>query len=263
VKIVILCQEEPVFLGPFLCEVVRSRPGRISAVVLAGGRSAGERRGSWRERMESLRVFWLLFEPVGFLWALGRRARFAVLGWRDPASVEGVARRHGIPVHRVDAHRSRMVTSLLRGLQPDLVLNQSEILLDSETLRVPTVGFVNRHASLLPAHRGRLGSFWAHADERPSHGVTIHMVDEGIDTGDLLVQWETTQIPAAWPFPKVLRRLNREAPALFWKAVDLLERGDATTPQPSLAQGRPHRFPSLAEARTYRARLRQRRMNRA
>jgi folate-dependent phosphoribosylglycinamide formyltransferase PurN len=254
-----VCQEEPVFLGPFLQEVIRTRPESIVGVAIAGRRGAGERRRTWAQRVESLWIFWLIFEPVEFLRSLWLRTRARVLGSRDRRSVEGLARRMDIPVVYPDAPTAPAVADAIRALEPDVVLNQSEILLDADVLALPPYGFVNRHASLLPAHRGRLGSFWTHADEEPHHGLTIHLVDEGIDTGAILEQWEAAGVDPAWSFPRVLRSLNARAPALFWSAIDRLERGEAPTPQPEVPAEPPHRFPTLKEARRYRAALAKRR----
>lgn len=258
-RIVVICQEEPIFLGPFVAEVIRHSPDRITHVIIAGPRSAGERGGSFRERMEALRTFWLLFEPVHFLGALARRCRSAVLGGRDPRSVERMARIHGIPVHHLARPVAADLAPVLRSLEPDLVLNQSEILLGEDILSIPSIGVVNRHATLLPRHRGRLGSFWAHAEDDPRYGVTIHMVDAGIDTGEVLVQWEATDVDPGWPFPRILWHLNRRAPDLFWEGVARLERGEGPTPQPPGGDRPPRRFPTLEEARRYRHTLRRRR----
>ncbi len=48
---------------------------------------------------------------------------------------------------------------------------------------------INLHISLLPFNRGAHPNFWAHFDKTPS-GVTIHLIDQGIDTGDYLFQEE-------------------------------------------------------------------------
>ena len=48
---------------------------------------------------------------------------------------------------------------------------------------------INLHLSLLPFNRGAHPNFWAHFDKTPS-GVTIHLIDQGIDTGDYLFQEE-------------------------------------------------------------------------
>lgn len=258
-KIAILCQEEPVFLAAFIQGVIRQRPDGITAVIVAGARSAGEKSGSMLERLRALRIFWLLFEPRGFLEAAWRRARSGILGIRGPDSIEACARAHGIRVRRVQGRRAYEVKAALEDLDADVVLNQSEILLGADVLGIPRIGFVNRHGSLLPAHRGRLGSFRAHAADPPSYGVTIHMVDEGIDTGDVLVRWEAEDVDPCWPFPRVLRHLNERAPALFWSAMDGLARGQRPTPQRERGGSAPRRFPTLEEARTYRTLLSARR----
>lgn len=258
-KIAILCQEEPVFLAPFLQGVIRHRPASVAALIVAGRRSAGERSGSLAERLQALRIFWLLLEPRGFLEAVWRRVRARMLGTRGPDSIEGFARAHGIPVRRIQARGGPEVKAALQLLDVDVVLNQSEILLGADLLEIPRLGFVNRHGSLLPAHRGRLASFRAHAADPPSYGVTIHMVDEGIDTGDVLVRWEAAYVDPCWPFPRVLRHLNERAPALFWSAVDDMAQGARPSPQVDSAGSPPRRFPTLEEARAYRTLLSARR----
>jgi folate-dependent phosphoribosylglycinamide formyltransferase PurN len=251
-KVVLLCQEEPVFLGPFLRDVIEVRPDGIAAVIVAGRRGAGEKRSSLRALLESLRIFWLVFEPHAFFDALWRQVRFSVLGAQDPNSVEGLARTRNIPVFSIDGKRAADVLSIVQALHPDVVFNQTEILLTREVLETPRIGFVNRHASLLPAHRGRLGSFWAHAAVPPSYGVTIHLVDEGIDTGAVLAQWVASDVDPRWTFPRILRHLNGYAPTLFWKAMDGLAGGEGGTPQPTHGTSPAKRFPTLSEARRYR-----------
>lgn len=257
-KIAVLCQEEPVFLGPFLRGVLAARPGDVVAVCVAGRRSAGERRRTLRQRLEALRIFWLLFEPAGFAKALLLRLRARLLGARDPHSVAGLARRLGIPLHRVGNPNDAAFHRLLRDIGPDAVLNQSELLLKPEVLSIPRHGFLNRHASLLPDYRGRLASFWSHAAEPPAYGVTIHRVDAGIDTGDILLQREFPEVDPRWAYPKVMDHLCGAAPRLFWEAVDALEAGGEPTGQPP-PEGDTCRFPDVEAVKRYRAVLAQRR----
>lgn len=61
-------------------------------------------------------------------------------------------------------------------------------------LALPRYGFVNTHPSLLPYNRGKNYNFWALVEQNP-FGVTLHRVDEGIDTGAIIAQRE---IPYAW-----------------------------------------------------------------
>lgn len=61
-------------------------------------------------------------------------------------------------------------------------------ILESETYSAPPLGTINVHPSLLPALAGKSPVFWAMAEGLESTGVTIHEIDEGIDTGPILDQ---------------------------------------------------------------------------
>lgn len=61
-------------------------------------------------------------------------------------------------------------------------------------IEAPAVGIVNFHPSLLPYNRGKNYNFWTIVEDTP-FGVTLHFVDEGIDSGDILFQ---TPIAKTW-----------------------------------------------------------------
>ncbi len=54
-------------------------------------------------------------------------------------------------------------------------------------LNFPKMGFINTHPSLLPFNRGKHYNFWALVEQAP-FGVTLHQVDKGVDTGDIIAQ---------------------------------------------------------------------------
>jgi methionyl-tRNA formyltransferase len=60
-------------------------------------------------------------------------------------------------------------------------------LLKPRVLDMPRLGFINTHPSLLPHNRGQHYNLWALVEQAP-YGVTLHRVDAGIDTGDILAQ---------------------------------------------------------------------------
>jgi len=250
IRLALMCQEEPVFMAPFLQRVLEQRPGQVVALFLAGHRSAGEKRGDLRQLYESIKIGWHILEPPGLLETLTLQQRVKLLGRRDPRSVEGTARRLRIPVHRIQDANSPAFHALLREVAPDVVLNQSELLLKEPVLAIPRLGFINRHASLLPRFRGRLASFWAHAADPPSYGLTIHFVDKGIDTGPIILQRTFEEIDPRWPYPAVMRHMIAAAPGMVWQAVDLLEE-PAFTPRTHEPVDKPRRFPGLKTARKY------------
>jgi len=70
-------------------------------------------------------------------------------------------------------------------------------LISSAVMALSEHGFVNTHPSLLPYNRGKHYNFWALVEQSP-FGVSLHFVDEGVDSGDIVVQqaiaydWEDT-----------------------------------------------------------------------
>lgn len=258
-KIAILCQEEPVFLGPFLQGVIRRQPERICAVFVAGHRTGGEKTKRWKQVWKSLQTYWLIFEPLFTLWAFFLQARFWFLGKYDPRSVAGLAEIFKIPVHHVGNPNEPEFHDLLRQVAPDAVLNQSELLLKGEVLSIPPQGFLNRHASLLPHFRGRLACFWSHFHQPPSHGITIHKVDVGVDTGDIILQHEFPEIEATWTLPRVMNHMQAEAPSLFWRAVSLLEDESFSPMKQPESDEKANKFPTLADAKAYAERMANRR----
>ena len=77
-------------------------------------------------------------------------------------------------------------------------------------------GFINTHPSLLPHNRGKHYNFWALVEQVP-FGVSIHFVDEGIDSGDIIAQlpisydWEDTGATLHWKASQAMIELFKLA----------------------------------------------------
>ncbi len=100
----------------------------------------------------------------------------------------GLARSHDIPIIWIDRMTEEELAPL-RDLGPDLLLvGGFGIIFKRAILELPRIGCVNAHSSLLPRHRGP-NPFTAvlMADDSES-GVTFHVMEEGIDTGDIIDQ---------------------------------------------------------------------------
>jgi methionyl-tRNA formyltransferase len=107
-----------------------------------------------------------------------------------------VALRHG--VHVLQPRRVREADALesLRLLHPDVavVVAYGQIL-PPTLLELPRLGCVNVHASLLPRYRGAAPIQWAIARGEGTTGVTTMQLDEGLDTGPILLQREVAIHP--------------------------------------------------------------------
>lgn len=80
-------------------------------------------------------------------------------------------------------------TQKLSRLKPDLIYVWSyPLILPEEILEIPKFGCVNVHLGLLPEYRGVNGVRWALLNGEQTTGVTIHFMDAGIDTGDIIAR---------------------------------------------------------------------------
>ncbi len=106
--------------------------------------------------------------------------------------VKEAALRLGLPVHQPERVRRPEVVEQLRALGPEamVVVGYGQII-PQAILDIPPKGIINVHASLLPKYRGAAPIQWAIARGETRTGVTTMKIDAGLDTGDMLLKWET------------------------------------------------------------------------
>jgi methionyl-tRNA formyltransferase len=106
----------------------------------------------------------------------------------EPA-VKVIARDLGLTVFQPKRVREPEFVETLRKIGPDaIVVAAYGQILPKEILTLPKYGCVNIHASLLPLYRGAAPINWAIIRGEPETGITIMQMDEGMDTGAILVQ---------------------------------------------------------------------------
>jgi methionyl-tRNA formyltransferase len=107
---------------------------------------------------------------------------------RAPATKEWALER-GLPVLQPEKVRDGTLAAGLAAVRPDvLVVTAYGRILGADLLRLAPLGAVNVHASLLPRWRGAAPIQWSVASGERETGVSIMAMDEGLDTGDVLLQ---------------------------------------------------------------------------
>lgn len=110
--------------------------------------------------------------------------------------VKECALKHDIPVFQPRRVREEECIEELRKYNADImVVVAFGQILPKEILEMCTYGCVNVHASLLPKYRGSAPIQWAIIDGEEVTGVTTMQMDEGLDTGDMLLKTEVTIEP--------------------------------------------------------------------
>jgi folate-dependent phosphoribosylglycinamide formyltransferase PurN len=92
-------------------------------------------------------------------------------------------------LHSVDSANGAEALSLIAALTPDLVFLAGCRMLNRATLAAIPCPVLNYHAGINPAYRGMNGGYFARANgDEANFGTTVHLVDQGVDTGGILKQ---------------------------------------------------------------------------
>jgi len=148
-----------------------------------------------------------------------------------PSPVKAAALRHGIPVFQPERIRRADPVEHLRALAPEVmvIVGYGQII-PQTIIDIAPLGIVNVHASLLPELRGAAPIQWSIARGCAFTGVTTMRIDAGLDTGDIVDQWQT-EIGPGETAPELSARLAEAGADLLVQTLAALRDGTAR-PQP-------------------------------
>ncbi len=149
-------------------------------------------------------------------------------GELTPSPVKVIAKREGIKVYQPLKVRDEEFVKTLRAYNPDvMVVVAFGQIIPLSILKMPKYGCVNIHGSLLPKYRGAAPIQWAVLDGEKETGITTILMDEGIDTGDILLK-KTIQIDADETSGSLFDKLMALGAKTILETLDELEKGNLT-----------------------------------
>jgi methionyl-tRNA formyltransferase len=108
-----------------------------------------------------------------------------------PIPVKEIAQKYNIPVLQPERIKDPEFIEKLKGIRPEFIIVVAYgRILPPEILRIPERYCINVHASLLPRYRGAAPIQWTIINGESITGVTTMVMDEGLDTGEILLQKE-------------------------------------------------------------------------
>jgi methionyl-tRNA formyltransferase len=139
----------------------------------------------------------------------------------SPSPVKEAAIAANVPVHQPEKIRSPEAQDLLQRLAPDcIVIIAYGQIIPASLLKIPNLGWINLHASLLPKYRGAAPINWAIANGETETGITTMRIDAGMDTGDILLQEKIGFAPEETA-PELAKSMAEVGPPLM---IDTLRR---------------------------------------
>ena len=149
-----------------------------------------------------------------------------------PPPVKECALLHHIPVYQPESLKHGEAMPILEQAQPDVIVVAAfGMLLKSDVLDFPKYGCINVHASLLPKYRGAAPINACILNGETETGVTTMLMNEGLDTGDILLS-ETVAIGENETAGELFDRLAVLGGTVLAKTLEAIEAGTLTrTPQ--------------------------------
>lgn len=145
-----------------------------------------------------------------------------------PPPVKVLATENNIPVFQPNSVKNGEALEILKKINPDVIVVVAYgKILPKEILSLPKYGCVNGHASLLPKYRGSAPIQWCIINGETETGVTTMLMDEGVDTGDIL---ETKSVPIGEneTAEELFERLSQVSAQLMISTLEKLEKGEIT-----------------------------------
>lgn len=159
---------------------------------------------------------------------LTHRAEFSRLG--EP-HVELLSAELGLDVAYSGHAREPELHEQLRTLRPQVIVSTNwRTKVPAQVLAIPTLGVINVHDSLLPAYSGFGAVNWAIRNGEDATGVTVHFMDEELDTGPVITR-ALVKIGSHDTAGQVLDKVVAEYVPTTLRALQLVEQGHRGAPQ--------------------------------
>lgn len=184
-NIVLLTQNDPFYLGRNVDYLLGKIPSHSCVVgcVVFDVSPFGKRESVFDKAIKTLNIFGIVF----FLrYALRFVASKIIRKWQ----LKNVLYKHGVPIIKIlGSINSEESLTKIATYKPDVIVS----IAGNQIFKRPLIDLaakacINLHTALLPKYRGLMPSFWVLKNDEKETGVSVFLVDEGIDSGPILVQ---------------------------------------------------------------------------
>ena len=156
-------------------------------------------------------------------------------GFPLPPRITELVKGKKIPIYCTDNHNDPFCAQILQADEPDVLVLGGTRIIKPHILAIPKRGTVNAHPGLLPWLRGSASVGWALYKDLPV-GATVHFIDPGIDTGDIIMQRELP-VRRGDTYESLNYRIAGLSGELMANTLNLFSQGDPPRRPQDLAVG--------------------------
>jgi len=160
----------------------------------------------------------------------------------NPKKVNDIIADLQIKTHFVENHNDEQTENLLQQYNPDYIVLGNARILKSNIIQIPKKGILNAHPAILPKYQGLDCVGWSILNG-DSVGATAHFIDEGIDSGPIILQ-ETVDYSNCRKLIEVRIMVMKICAELLAKSIIGLESGSLTPIKQTTSND--HTYPKLS-----------------
>ena len=135
------------------------------------------------------------------------------------------AKNNNIPYYYFKKGDNKNIEHWVKNINPDLIVVYSmSQLLKENIIKIPKYGAINLHPSYLPEYRGPNPVFWMYYNYKLNPGITVHYIDKGEDTGDIICQ-ERCSISTGEKLSIYHNKIDHIGVRLLLQAIDDISSG--------------------------------------
>ncbi len=254
-RIYIITMDDPIQTYDFIKEIIDTKEDEIVGLAVPKGDrltlSKGKSKYTYVVSLLLIMGPWHFFKTSVKTILHKIKKKLHKFGLSMDPSIAGYAASKGIPIKSITTPNSKKFRDYLETLDIDVIINQSQNIVKKELLEIPKIGVLNRHNALLPKNRGRLTPFWVSLYGDKETGVSIHFVEEGIDSGDIVVQ-KKYDVSKRDNFNSIVKKNYTIAAKAMIEALDKLDRKEFDYMPNDDDRATYNTTPTLKEAIAYR-----------
>jgi methionyl-tRNA formyltransferase len=247
-NIVIITQDDPFYLGENIDFLLSNLPVdcTVKAAVVFDVSPFGKKETFSQKARKTITIFgWEFFLRYSF--------KFLVRKLSLKTQVKTVLKRHKVKQIRLPSSiNSKSSLQIIKDLKPDLLISiAGNQIFKKPLLEIAPLGCINLHTALLPKYRGLMPTFWVLKNDDPFTGVSVFFVDEGIDSGPIIVQRKVAIMPGESQ-SSLIKRTKMIGMQSIIEAVERINQQNFTLIENDSRQMSYYSFPTKEDVREFR-----------
>lgn len=186
-KTVIITQDDPFYLAKNIDYLLNQLPDdiEVSACVLFDVSPFGKKESF----IDKLKKTWKIF---GTSFVINYGFSFVKNKFNPNTKLRNVLTKHGIPIVELEKRINHPDSlEIINSYEPEVLVSiAGNQIFKKPLIELAPKGCINLHTALLPKYRGLMPSFWVLKNNEEKTGVSVFYVDEGIDSGPIIIQKE-------------------------------------------------------------------------